>query len=880
MHWLDLNEDGCPDLLLSSSASRAPLLSVTQLVNSCGARNDVFRPLQDEPNAEHSGLRAVIGTAPSLPAEQPMTVSALAADLDGDYRTDLLLLLSPARGRDRSSDGLSLDAPRSGNDSAACATERLALAAAARVLSPAAPLLSSCAVWELPQQQVLERALAVYHVAEFHSPVRHAGVRLGAPVLGVDWDLDGRLELLQAQTDGIALRYNSLRLRRPGEAELSPAAAPACLDVATSGPAAASPLTLCAMLQLGVLEAGVRPALVCLGSAFPRKMSVWRLGEGGLGLQDVTRLLHPRPVSSSRGGFKQSTPYFVQDACIGDLNGDGLGDYVIAALDRGVLVWMSRAPQPPAAYELSFLQPAWAEPWSPVSNFSQRAQALAVACLDADNNGQLDVFALYAPAPDGSSRGSSALFLNHGGQLRFAASLPATPGGSAVAVADYDNDGRLDLLVSDSRSLSLYRNELPQAAGQHWLELLLFGLPGNSAALGAVVELSAGDGQLRLQRILHQPSSSVRPYAQHHARLHFGLGQFAVVDELRISWPQRAGAGSSRSGQQPVVYSSVQADQQLLVPQLDASITRLPGVLRSRLLHYRFTGDVGLCSRQGERRLEPSFFILGGLGCGTGGLVAWLLRHPQVRSASTPSLHYFSRLQPDLSLDWYRQQFPCGGARLQSFDASPSYLLHRSAPGRLLAAFPSARLVVLLRDPVARALRQHLLELRRAGAGFESRRFHALVEEQRDEFLQCVRGRVQDASVEAAQLADSRVVPLPALSYCLGNGDGLVLGGLYAVALGRWRAVLGAKRRSHLLVLAAEQLQSAEAPPLLLHFLSLANARQRPGLQPGLLDQREPEAAMDADTERLLRVFYRPFNALLSPMLHLSMLDTPDWLQH
>ncbi len=107
-------------------------------------------------------------------------------------------------------------------------------------------------------------------------------------------------------------------------------------------------------------------------------------------------------------------------------------------------------------------------------------------------------------------------------------------------------------------------------------------------------------------------------------------------------------------------------------------------------------------------RALPSFVIIGAQKAGTSSLYAYLARHPAVGASHKKEIQYFSyRYQrPQL---WYRAHFPLqreldrlpGGGI--TGEASPYYLFHPHAPQRVHDVLPQAKIIALLRDPVARA---------------------------------------------------------------------------------------------------------------------------------------------------------------------------------
>jgi len=103
--------------------------------------------------------------------------------------------------------------------------------------------------------------------------------------------------------------------------------------------------------------------------------------------------------------------------------------------------------------------------------------------------------------------------------------------GRGAAYADIDNDGDLDVVITQNgRRAVLFRNE--QSLGHHWLRVRLAGNHSNRNAIGAVVELSV-DGIT--QRRVVMPTRSY--LSQSELPLTFGLGTSNAVDELHITWP-------------------------------------------------------------------------------------------------------------------------------------------------------------------------------------------------------------------------------------------------------------------------------------------------------------------------------------------------------
>lgn len=129
------------------------------------------------------------------------------------------------------------------------------------------------------------------------------------------------------------------------------------------------------------------------------------------------------------------------------------------------------------------------------------------------------------------------LFLNQGhGKFRDVASevggdFDKPRVGRGLAYADFDRDGDLDLLLTTNNGPAvLFRND--QLAGNHSIRFALQGTKSNRDAIGATVEIFAGD--LRQSRRVRGGSSYL---SQSELPLTFGLAKRDKVDRIVINWP-------------------------------------------------------------------------------------------------------------------------------------------------------------------------------------------------------------------------------------------------------------------------------------------------------------------------------------------------------
>lgn len=169
-----------------------------------------------------------------------------------------------------------------------------------------------------------------------------------------------------------------------------------------------------------------------------------------------------------------------------------------------------------------------------------------VAWGDYDNDGDLDLYLTNFGS-------ANKLFHNLNGFFFDATSGPEGDTGTAEGgpFGDYDNDGDLDLYIANLFTPNkLLRNDA--ITGNNWLQLDLIGVTSNRSAIGARVRVTA-DGTTRIREV----SAASGQYSMPSLTVEFGLGSASSVDLLEIFWP----SGTLQS------FSSVAVNQRLVIPE-------------------------------------------------------------------------------------------------------------------------------------------------------------------------------------------------------------------------------------------------------------------------------------------------------------------------
>ena len=186
----------------------------------------------------------------------------------------------------------------------------------------------------------------------------------------------------------------------------------------------------------------------------------------------------------------------------------------------------------------------WGSVWANLGDADQPFLAFSVEALDYDLDGNLDLVIGNGHINEAvdAARGSVQFrerqqLLHNRGAGRFdddvasAGDLNVPRITRGLAVGDFDNDGRPDILVSGPGSpLTLFHNT--GADGKHWIGFRLEGTRSNRDGLGTRVSLRAGG---RLQTRVVRSGSS---YCSHSdTRPLFGLGTSRAVDQMDVEWP-------------------------------------------------------------------------------------------------------------------------------------------------------------------------------------------------------------------------------------------------------------------------------------------------------------------------------------------------------
>ena len=185
---------------------------------------------------------------------------------------------------------------------------------------------------------------------------------------------------------------------------------------------------------------------------------------------------------------------------------------------------------------------------SGIARATQLMSGWGLKFFDYDNDGNLDLFIANGHPddliekiyPTVTYREPPLLFHNTGTGLKNVSEesgpvFTRPMASRGLAIGDFDNDGAVDVLISNNDGTPLLlRNNV--GAQNQWLGLTLIGKKANPDAIGARVTYQAGD--LKRSRMKVGGGSYL---SYHDPRMVLGIGKRTKIDWLEVKWPQPSG---------------------------------------------------------------------------------------------------------------------------------------------------------------------------------------------------------------------------------------------------------------------------------------------------------------------------------------------------
>jgi len=164
--------------------------------------------------------------------------------------------------------------------------------------------------------------------------------------------------------------------------------------------------------------------------------------------------------------------------------------------------------------------------------------------FDLDNDGDLDIHVtnghvidnvkLYQPNLTYAQK--DLLYENIGGKFRditdvSGPALQVPRVGRGLAVADFDNDGNLDVVISSvGQRPALLRNQ--GTPGNNWITIRAEGTKSNRFGLGATITVETPEG-----RQVREINNAASYQSSNDVRLHIGAGKAKTISRIDVLWP-------------------------------------------------------------------------------------------------------------------------------------------------------------------------------------------------------------------------------------------------------------------------------------------------------------------------------------------------------
>lgn len=258
-----------------------------------------------------------------------------------------------------------------------------------------------------------------------------------------------------------------------------------------------------------------------------------------------------------------------------------------------------------------------------------------------------------------------------------------------------------------------------------------------------------------------------------------------------------------------------------------------------------------------NQKSQPDFLIMGFMRCGTTSLYEYLIAHPQVLPAIDKELWFFTNWF-ELGIDWYLAHFPsiANGRDYLTGEATPMYINFPDAATRILERFPAMKFIVLLRNPVERAISAISLN---KPPGLKNLKLERNI----------INGLEKAESI-VDSFTDDDLIKLPlVMSFDLDYPSLLafshILNSLYIIYLKKWLAIFP---EDQFLILKSEDLFQEPATTIskVHSFLKLPDYQlsQYPNSNPGTYP------SVSNSLRRRLAEFYQPYNQQLEEYLDMK----------